>query len=48
MAEASPRIDDVDSSVIRLVVDAGGAVVNAGGIVRRGRRADTAGEERGS
>ncbi|MEJ1090687.1 hypothetical protein [Microbacterium istanbulense] len=33
--EASPRIDDGTLQVIRLVVDAGGAVVNAGGIVRR-------------
>lgn len=33
--DASPRIDDGTLQVIRLVIDANGAVVNAGGIVRR-------------
>lgn len=33
--DAGPRIDDGTLQVIRLVVDANGAVVNAGGIVRR-------------
>lgn len=33
--DASPRIDDGTLQIIRLVVDANGTVVNAGGIVRR-------------
>ncbi|MFF7291629.1 hypothetical protein ACFY9N_03760 [Microbacterium sp. NPDC008134] len=33
--DANPRIDDGTLQVIRLVIDAGGSVVNVGGIVRR-------------
>lgn len=33
--DVSPRVDDGTLQVIRLVIDAGGSVVNAGGIVRR-------------